>query len=429
MRVALLLSGGVDSSVALRLLQESGEHEITAFYLKVWLEDEVHTFAGDCPWEEDLRYVRATCEAAGVPLRIVPLQAEYYDRVVEQVLSELRRGGTPSPDILCNRRIKFGAFLDQGGQSPPAGSPPATTPASSGRPAAAAACCAAPTPVKDQTYFLSHLTQAQLSRLLFPVGHLAKSEVRRLARDFDLPARHRPDSQGICFLGKIDYRQFVEFHLGRRPGAIVDADTGRRLGDHQGYWFYTIGQRFGLGLGGGPWYVVGKEVEENVIRVVHGGRRRERSRRVLEVTGANWVDAPPAGERLQVRLRHGPGSTGCRLEPVGLRPLAPHPRRGRPRGGPRPARRALRRRDLPRRRRHLLIMAATSGSGPEQLAALLVPASRIFLFTGAGISTGSGIPDFRGPQGVWRTRRPVYYHDFLRSEEARVEHWDFKLEG
>ena len=316
MRVALLLSGGVDSSVALRLLQESGEHEITAFYLKVWLEDEVHTFAGDCPWEEDLRYVRATCEAAGVPLRIVPLQAEYYGRVVEQVLSELRRGRTPSPDILCNRRIKFGAFLDRVGES--AGRVASGHYARIER-GAGGRCrlLRGADAVKDQTYFLSHLTQAQLGRLLFPVGHLDKSEVRRLARDFDLPARHRPDSQGICFLGKIDYRQFVEFHLGRRPGAIVDADTGRRLGDHQGYWFYTIGQRFGLGLGGGPWYVVGKEIEENVIRVVHRDRRRERSRRVLEVAGANWIDAPPAAERLQVRLRHGPGTLGCRLEPVG----------------------------------------------------------------------------------------------------------------
>ena len=315
MKVALLLSGGVDSSVALRLLQESGEHEITAFYLKVWLEDEVHTFAGDCPWEEDLRYVRATCEAAGVPLRIVPLQAEYRERVVEQVLAELRRGGTPSPDILCNRRVKFGAFLDHldGGADWIASGHYARVERG---PAGRCRLLRGADPVKDQTYFLSHITQDQLSRLVFPVGHLAKSEVRRLARGFGLPARRRPDSQGICFLGKIDYREFVEFHLGRRPGAIVDADTGRRLGEHRGYWFHTIGQRFGLGLSGGPWYVVDKEVEENVIRVVHGDRRRARSRRVLEVADANWIDAPPAAERLQVRLRHGPGSIGCRLEPA-----------------------------------------------------------------------------------------------------------------
>ena len=316
MKVALLLSGGVDSSVALRLLQESGEHEITAFYLKVWLEDEVHTFGGGCPWEEDLRYVRATCEAAGAPLRIVPLQAEYRERVVEQVLAELRRGGTPSPDILCNRRVKFGAFLDHvggGAERVASGHYARVERGPDGR----CRLLRGADPVKDQTYFLSHVTQDQLSRLLFPVGHLVKSEVRRLARDFGLPARRRPDSQGICFLGKIDYREFVEFHLGRRPGAIVDADTGRRLGEHQGYWFYTIGQRFGLGLGGGPWYVVGKEIDENVIRVVHGDRRRQRSRRVLEVAGANWIDGPPSAERLQVRLRHGPGSTGCLLEPLG----------------------------------------------------------------------------------------------------------------
>ena len=316
MSVALLLSGGVDSSVALRLLQESGEREITAFYLKVWLEDEVHTFGGDCPWEEDLRYARATCEAAGVPLRIVPLQAEYRERVVEQVLAELRRGGTPSPDILCNRRVKFGAFLDHvdgGAGRVASGHYARVERGADGR----CRLLRGADPVKDQTYFLSHITQDQLSRLLFPVGHLAKSEVRRLAGEFDLPARRRPDSQGICFLGKIDYREFVEFHLGRRPGAIVDADTGRRLGGHQGYWFYTIGQRFGLGLGGGPWYVVGKEIDENVIRVVHRDRRRERSRRVLEAAAANWIDSPPSAGRLQVRLRHGPGTAGCLLEPAG----------------------------------------------------------------------------------------------------------------
>jgi tRNA-specific 2-thiouridylase len=312
MKVAVLVSGGVDSAVALRLLRAEGRYDLTACYLKVWLEEEVQSFAGDCPWEEDLRYVRATCEAVGVPLQIVSLQTEYYDRVVEYALSELRLGRTPSPDIFCNRRIKFGAFFDRVDRE--------VEYVASGHYArvdrqadGGVRLRRAPDAIKDQTYFLSHLTQDQLSRALFPIGHLTKADVRRLADGFDLPSRARPDSQGICFLGKIDYRQFIEFHLGARSGAIVDADSGRHLGDHRGHWFYTIGQRFGLGLSGGPWYVVGKQVEENVVQVAHGSRRTERSRRTFVVASPNWIGAPPAAERLQVKLRHGPQNLEARL--------------------------------------------------------------------------------------------------------------------
>ncbi|MFP6589631.1 MAG: tRNA 2-thiouridine(34) synthase MnmA [Candidatus Latescibacterota bacterium] len=313
MKTAVLLSGGVDSSVALRMLQEEGA-DLTAYYLKVWLEDEVQTFAGDCPWEEDMRFVRATCEAAGVPLQIVSLQTEYYERIVEHVLAELRAGRTPSPDIFCNRRIKFGAFLERVGEEADV--------VASGHYARlettheGTCLLRAADPVKDQTYFLSHMAQAQLHRARFPIGHLPKAEVRRLAHQYELPSRDRKDSQGICFLGKIDYRQFVEFHLGQREGAIVDADTGQRLGTHLGYWFYTIGQRFGLGLSGGPWYVVGKDLEDNTLSVAHADRREARSRSWFEADGANWIDGPPGVERLQVKLRHGPQSIACTLAPL-----------------------------------------------------------------------------------------------------------------
>ncbi len=310
MKTAVLLSGGVDSSVALRLLQEEGA-DLTAYYLKVWLEDEVQTFTGDCPWEEDMRFVRATCEATGVPLQIVSLQTEYYERIVEHVLAELRAGRTPSPDIFCNRRIKFGAFLERVGEEADVVASGhyarlETTPEGT-------RLLRAADPVKDQTYFLSHMAQAQLHRARFPIGHLPKAEVRRLAHQYELPSRDRKDSQGICFLGKIDYRQFVEFHLGQREGAIVDADTGQRLGTHLGYWFYTIGQRVGLGLSGGPWYVVGKDLEDSTLSVAHADRREARSRSWFEADGANWIDGPPGVERLQVKLRHGPQSIACTL--------------------------------------------------------------------------------------------------------------------
>lgn len=313
-RTAMLLSGGVDSSVALRLLLEQGA-DVTAYYLKVWLEDEVQTFAGDCPWEEDMRFVRATCDAVGVPLQIVSLQAEYYERIVEHVLSELRAGRTPSPDIFCNRRIKFGAFLERVGTEADI--------VASGHYARlehtdhSTRLLRAQDPVKDQTYFLSHMTETQLRGARFPIGHLPKADVRRLAQEYELPSRDRKDSQGICFLGKIDYRQFIEFHLGRREGAIIDAATGTPLGTHQGYWFYTIGQRFGLGLSGGPWYVVGKNVEDNSLHVAHGEHGSSRSRDSFEVDGANWINGAPATTRLQVKLRHGPRTIDCTLSASG----------------------------------------------------------------------------------------------------------------
>ena len=312
MEIGVLLSGGVDSSVALRLLLEEG-HRLRAFYLKVWLEEEL-AFLGDCPWEEDLRYARAVCDQAGVPLEIVPLQAEYLEKVVEHALAELRAGRTPSPDIHCNQRIKFGAFLEKMGAG--------FAKVASGHYAQVEQrgqefrlLCAAD-PVKDQTYFLSHLDQGQLGRVLFPLGQLTKSEVRRLASRYALPTVDRKDSQGICFLGKIDYRQFVRARLGERPGEIIDRETGKKLGEHRGLWFHTIGQRHGLGLGGGPWFAVGKDLETNVLWVAHQAQEPARLRGEFEVGPPHWICGPPAGESLQVKLRHGPQSTPCRLRPL-----------------------------------------------------------------------------------------------------------------
>jgi len=309
---AVLLSGGVDSSVALRLLHDEGVPDLRAFYLKVWLEEEVMSFAGDCPWEEDVSFARATCESLGVPLEIVPLQTEYLEHIVGHVLAELRGGRTPSPDVFCNRRIKFGAFLDRVEVD--------VDQVASGHYARVvsdthgAHLHRAPDPVKDQTYFLSQLTQQQLEKIRFPIGDLTKAQVRQKASDFALPARDRKDSQGICFLGKIDYRQFIEFHLGRRTGSIIDIDAGSKLGEHHGYWFYTIGQRYGLGLAGGPWYVVGKSVEENVLYVTHGEHRLERSRNALDTEVPNWICETPAEGALQVKLRHGPELANCHIQ-------------------------------------------------------------------------------------------------------------------
>lgn len=303
MKVAVLLSGGVDSSVSLRLLKERGDVELRAFYLKVWLEDEV-SYLGDCPWEEDLAFAREVCSAAEVPLEVVPLQREYFDRVVQYALDELKAGRTPSPDIFCNQRIKFGVFFDHIG----AGFDKVAT----GHYARIEErdglyrLLRAPDPVKDQSYFLSHLSQGQLSRALFPIGESYKREVRRLARGFALPNMERKDSQGICFLGKIRYPEFIRHYLGERRGEIIERETGRLLGEHRGYWFHTIGQRQGLGLGNGPWYVVGKDVGENVIFVSHAEQRARRSRTTFTACNPSWIAERPEGGRLELKLRHGP---------------------------------------------------------------------------------------------------------------------------
>ena len=311
MKIAVLLSGGVDSSVALNLLKRRGYRDLTAFYLKVWLEDEL-AFLGECPWQEDLRYARAVCEQLDVPLEVVSLQSAYRDKVVEHALAELAAGRTPSPDILCNQRIKFGEFFRR----------------MNGRCAKVASGHYAridqrggtfflergPDPVKDQTYFLSNLDQSQLRRILFPIGHLTKEEVRLLAAELDLPTRNRKDSQGICFLGKINYRDFVAFHLGRRRGDLVALESGEKLGEHQGFWFYTTGQRHGLGLGGGPWYVVRKDVNRNIVYVSHKDQGGLRQRRRFTASNLNWISGRPRAGSVQVKIRHCPELSPCRLE-------------------------------------------------------------------------------------------------------------------
>ena len=311
MKIAVLLSGGVDSSLALHLLRQEGGHDLTAFYLKIWLEDEL-AFLGDCPWEHDLGYARAVCEQAGVPLEIVPLQSEYLEKVVEHALRELRAGRTPSPDIFCNQRIKFGEFFDRidGSYEKVASGHYARIEERDGT----FLLLRSPDPVKDQTYFLSNLSQPQLGRALFPIGHLHKKQVRQLAADFDLPTKDRKDSQGICFLGKINYRDFVQFHLGEKSGDICELESSKKLGEHRGFWFYTIGQRFGLGLGGGPWYVTRKDVDHNIVYVTHREQWEQRNRHIFTVDSVNWIAGRPERTHLQVKLRHGPALTDCHIE-------------------------------------------------------------------------------------------------------------------
>jgi len=311
MKIAMLVSGGVDSSVALRLLKAEG-HEVTAFYLKIWLEDEL-SFLGECPWEDDLSYVRAVCEQAGVPLEIVPFQKEYWERVVVYTIDEVKNGRTPNPDMLCNARIKFGAFYDYIGDrfEKIATGHYARVEEKDG----VFLLKKTPDAIKDQTYFLSQLTQKQLSRALFPIGGYEKKEVRKLALKFELPNALRKDSQGICFLGKIPFDAFLKYHLGEKRGNLVEYETGTILGEHLGFWYFTVGQRQGIGLFGGPWYVVRKEPKTNTIFISHGEHKEAISRDHFLVTDLNWFShKPETGAGLSVKLRHGSKEHLCAVE-------------------------------------------------------------------------------------------------------------------
>jgi tRNA (5-methylaminomethyl-2-thiouridylate)-methyltransferase len=307
---AVLVSGGVDSSVALRLLQQEG-YTPTAFYLKIWLEDEL-AYLGTCPWQEDLAYVEAVCAQAKVPLQVISLQKEYWEQVVAHTLSEIKSGGTPNPDILCNQRVKFGAFyeyLEPRFEFVATGHY-ARIERDSGR----HELHTTNDPVKDQTYFLSHLNQAQLSRVLFPLGNLTKASVRELAAQFELPNRDRKDSQGICFLGKLKFSEFVKHHMGEQEGSLIEMETGKEVGTHKGFWFYTVGQRQGIGLSGGPWYVVAKNIRENKVFISRQYYTEDKMRDTFLVKNCNWIICPPEKETLRVKLRHGAHFNSAKLE-------------------------------------------------------------------------------------------------------------------
>ena len=301
MKIAVLLSGGVDSSVALRLLKANG-HVITAFYLKIWLQDEF-SFLGDCPWEEDLKFAREVCSQADVPLEVLSLQNEYWDTVVKYTIEEVKEGRTPNPDIFCNSLIKFGQFYDKIDNS--------FEKVASGHYARVDEVNGkfllerSPDPVKDQTYFLAYLTQPQLSRALFPLGTFIKKDIRKLAQKYNLPNMDRKDSQGICFLGQVKFKEFIKHHLGEIEGEIINSDSGKVIGKHPGYYYFTIGQRSGLKLGGGPWYVVNKDVNNNIV-YISKENKAVRERYEFNVGKFNWISgSPPNKKELKVKIRHG----------------------------------------------------------------------------------------------------------------------------
>ncbi|MBI4231596.1 tRNA 2-thiouridine(34) synthase MnmA [Candidatus Peregrinibacteria bacterium] len=316
MKIAVLTSGGVDSSVALKILKDQG-HDLTAYYLKIWLEDEL-SFLGDCPWEEDLSYVRQICERENVPLKVVSLQKEYFDTVVKYTIDAVKAGLTPNPDVMCNSLIKFGFFLSKIDES--------YDKIATGHYAqieekeGSYLLKRAPDKIKDQTYFLANLKQDQIRRLIFPIGELSKEDVRRLAHEYDLPNKDRKDSQGICFLGKLKYNNFIKHYLGISPGDIIEYETGKKLGTHEGFHYYTIGQRKGIKLPDGPWFVVDKDSSKNTVLVSKQYHSPDMERSKLQVGNFNWFGgSAPKKTSLQVKLRHGEHLYDCEITDMNRR--------------------------------------------------------------------------------------------------------------
>lgn len=262
--IATLISGGVDSAVVVHLLCEQG-YKPDLFYIKIGMEGDQDL---TCTAEEDLELCTATAKMYGLKLEVIDLHRQYWDNVVTYAIDKVKRGLTPNPDVMCNKLIKFGCFEQEAGRfyDKTATGHYASIVERDNRIWLGTAI----DPVKDQTDFLAQIDYLQVQKLMFPLGGLMKHEVRDIALNAKLPSARRKDSQGICFLGKINYNDFLRRFLGEKKGPVIELETGKKIGTHNGFWFHTIGQRKGLGLGGGPWFVIKKDIDRNIIYVSKG---------------------------------------------------------------------------------------------------------------------------------------------------------------
>lgn len=286
MRIAVLISGGVDSAVVVHKLHSEG-HDLHLFYIRIGMDNG----EGDCSAEEDIEMCSLIARKYGLPLKVVSLHEEYWDHVMAYTLDTVKKGLTPHPDMMCNKLIKFGFFEQRWGKEfdKTATGHYASIKVIDGKYFLATA----KDPVKDQTDFLAQISYDQLSHLMFPLGDIDKSEVREIAAGAGLPNAARKDSQGICFLGKINYSDFIERQLGVKEGPVIEIETGKKIGVHKGYWLYTIGQRKGLGLSGGPWFVVRKNIRDNVVYVSNGYDTRLQYGRTIPLEEPNWITDSP----------------------------------------------------------------------------------------------------------------------------------------
>ena len=351
-RVVVGLSGGVDSAVTAWLLKQQG-HQVVGVFMKNWEDDDDSEY---CSSNLDFVDAAAVADVIGIEIEHVNFAADYKDRVFAEFLREHQAGRTPNPDVLCNAEIKFKAFLDHalrlGADKIATGHyarvrwKPSNPGMAEGRHAESDA--AAPDnarvreragrfellkgldPLKDQSYFLHRLTQAQLAKTWFPVGELPKTEVRRIALAAGLPNAKKKDSTGICFIGERPFREFLNRYLSHQPGPIID-DRGRGLGQHVGLSFYTLGQRQGLGIGGvkekgaargagehAPWFVARKDLGANALIVVQGHEHPWLQSTALRFDAASWVaGTPPADGALAAKARYRQADSACQLRALG----------------------------------------------------------------------------------------------------------------
>ncbi|MDH6673993.1 tRNA-specific 2-thiouridylase [Paenibacillus sp. LBL] len=293
-RIVVGMSGGVDSSVTALLLKQQG-YEVIGIFMKNWDDtDEL----GYCTAEADAEDVRRVCEQLDIPYYTVNFEKEYFDKVFSYFLDEYKAGRTPNPDVMCNREIKFGEFLNKAmdlGADYVATGHYARVIEANGQ----YRLLRGVDSNKDQTYFLNALSQEQLSRAMFPIGHLPKPEVRRLAEEAGLYTAKKKDSTGVCFIGERNFKEFLGQYLPAQSGDMVDIVTGEVKGRHDGLMYYTLGQRQGLGIGGSgngePWFVADKDLTNNILYVVQGDHPSLYSTG-LAASGINWIagqDAMP----------------------------------------------------------------------------------------------------------------------------------------
>ncbi len=319
MAIAVLVSGGVDSSVVVHLLKEQGL-DIHLFYIKIGMNADGFT---DCSVDDDLELCDMISKKYGCPLDVVDLHDDYWENVVRYTIEKVRLGLTPNPDVMCNKLIKFGCFEEKVGHQfeKTATGHYATTTVIDGTTYLSTAI----DPVKDQTDFLAQINNVQVSKLMFPIGNMMKDEVREVARNVKMPTAYRKDSQGICFLGKINYNDFIRKYLGEKEGKIVELETGKVLGKHKGFWFHTIGQRKGLGLSGGPWYVVKKDVDENVVYVSCGYDTEMQYGDTFKIRDMHFISKDLLGDcaesDITIKIRHTPEFTNAKITKEGDRYL------------------------------------------------------------------------------------------------------------
>ncbi|WP_352403629.1 tRNA 2-thiouridine(34) synthase MnmA [Kandleria vitulina] len=298
-RVVLGLSGGVDSAVAAYLLKKQG-YEVICVFMRNWDSSLNNDILGNpnndapvCPQEQDYNDACKVAEHLGLEIRRVDFIKEYWDSVFTYFLEEYAKGRTPNPDILCNKHIKFKAFLDYAKKIDADYIATGHYARVEHHEGEDSVMLRGVDNNKDQTYFLCQLAQFQLKEALFPIGELTKPEVRKIAEELDLPVAHKKDSTGICFIGERDFREFLKNYIPAKPGKIVNYENKEVIGEHQGIMYYTIGQRKGLNIGGkgGPWFVIGKEYDDNILYVAQGDSNDWLLSDEALITDVNWISS------------------------------------------------------------------------------------------------------------------------------------------